>query len=204
MLLVAGFFAAFGVTSALTGDGERQPVAQETPAVTPVPATEATGSISVEVTAPTNETEPQVTETVDPVKDTIRAPCPVEAIRFLFDRATGTLAVFSGDGQPIASVTWDSHAFEGELCRGVPAGVKRYARDGDDALLYESAGVSCDAPRGVEVEIHPTIWGTTGQQAGNVLVVSVRGRPTVLAAGIVVEDLLGRRFSYSRTHCTRP
>jgi hypothetical protein len=201
VLLVAGFFAAFGLTSGLTRSGEGSE-AQETPAATPAPVAESTGSSSVVASSATIENEPQVTETVDPVKDTIRAPCSVEEIRFLFDRETGTLAVFSGDGRPIASVVWDSYLFEGELCSGVPAGVKPYAYDRLRAAVYESGGVFCTSPRGVDVEIHPTIFGATGQQAGNVLAVSVRGRPTVLVSGIVVEDLGGRRFSYSSKHCT--
>jgi len=54
----------------------------------------------------------------------------------------------------------------------------------------------------VRVARHPAVSGRTGRQAGNVLVVSVRGHPTVLVSGIVVEDLQGRRLSYSSKHCT--
>ena len=201
-LLLAGFFAAFGLTSALTGDGD-SPEAQETPAATPAPGAAPTGLATAAVDAPTNDDEPQATETVDPIKDTIRAPCAIDEIRFFFDRETGTLAVFDGDGRPIASVARDSHSFEGEICRGVPAGVKRYAHGGLRAPVYESGGVSCSSPRGIEVEIHPILDGNTGGQAGNVLLVSVRGRPTVLASGVVVEDPPGRRFWYSARHCTR-
>jgi hypothetical protein len=201
-LLVAGFFAAFGLTSALTGDDEG-PEAQETPATTPAPGAAPTSLATAAAAAPTTDDEPQATETVDPIEDTIRAPCAVDEIRFLFDRETGTLAVFDGGGRPIASVARDSHAFEGEICRGVPARVKRYAHGGLRAPVYESGGVSCSSPHGVDVEIHPIVFGATGRQAGNVLLVSVRGRPTVLASGVVVEDPLGRRFSYSSRHCTR-
>lgn len=199
-LVVAGFLASFGLTYTLADGSGPESGVQETPAATPTPSP-APSSIGVDVSVPTSEDEPQATETVDPIKDTLRAPCPVTEIRFLFDREMGTLAVFSGDGQLIASVVRDSHIFEGELCRGVRAGVKRYSEDGDRVLRYESDGVSCSSPRGVDVEIHPTIWGATGRQSGNVLVVSVRDRPTVLASGIVVEDLLGRRFSYFSRHC---
>jgi hypothetical protein len=202
VLLVAGFFAAFGLTAALTGGDERRADAQETPAATPAPSAEPTGSASVEAGARTSDDEPQATATVDPVEDTIRAPCSIDEIRFLFDRETGTLGAFSGDGEPIASVVRGSYVFEGELCRGVPAEVKRYAYGRLRAAVYESGGVSCTAARGVEVEIHPIVSGNSGLQAGNVLLVSVRGRPTVLALGIVVEDVQGRRFSYSRKHCT--
>jgi hypothetical protein len=203
VLLVAGFFAALGLTSVLTG-GDEGSDAQETPAVTPAPGTGLTEPVDVEVSAPTGEEEPQAaeTDTVDPVKDTVRAPCSVDEIRFLFDRETGTLAVFSGDGRPIASVARDSYIFEGELCRGLPAGVKHYSYGGLHDPVYESGGVSCSAPRGVEVEIHPILDGNTGGQAGNVLLVSVRGRPTVLASGVVVEDPPGRRFWYSARHCS--
>ena len=202
VLLVAGFFAALGLTSALTG-GDEASEAQETPAATPAPGTEPPEPAAVELSAPTGDEEPQATETVDPIKDTLRAPCSVDEIRFLFDRETGALAVFSGDGQLIASVARDSHIFEGELCRGLPAGVKRYSYGGLRSPVYESGGVSCSAPRGVEVEIHPILDGNTGGQAGNVLLVSVRDRPTVLASGVVVEDPPGRRFWYSARHCTR-
>jgi hypothetical protein len=95
----------------------------------------------------------------------------------------------------------DSYVFEGELCQGVPAGVKPYSHGGLRAPVYESGGVPCNAARGVDVEIHPILDGNTGGQAGNVLLVSVRGRPTVLVSGVVVEDLGGRRFSYSSKHC---
>jgi hypothetical protein len=203
VLLVAGFFAAFGLTTALTGDGEGSE-AQETPAATPAPAAGATEPVDVETDAPTSDEGPQTSETIDPVNDAVRAPCSVDEIRFLFDRETGTLAVYSGDGVPIASVARDSYRFDGELCRGVPAGIKRYsfANFRANPPVYESGGVSCSVGRGVEVEIHPIIAGYADQQAGNVLLVSVRGRPTILVSGIVVEDLGGRRFSYSSKHCT--
>jgi hypothetical protein len=215
-LLVAGFFAAFALTSAFSDRDARVSAAQETPAETPAPAadptgsaaasntpqaTELTGEVTGDVTAQTSGNQLQSNQTADPVKDTVRAPCPVDEIRFLFDRERGVLAVFSDDGRSIASVARESHAFEGPLCRGVPARVKPYAYDGLWAPVYESGGVSCSVARGVDVEIHPIVLDATGQQAGSVLVVSVRGRPAVLASGIVVEDLGGRRFSYSSKHC---
>jgi hypothetical protein len=205
-LLVAGFFAAFGLTSALTG-GDEGSDAQETPAATPAPSAEPGPSAGVETDAPTSDEEPQttetaqVTETVDPVEDAVRAPCSTDEIRFLFDREAGTLAVFSGDGQPLASVVRDSYVFDGDLCRGVSAGIKRYAYGGLEAPVYESGGVACRSPRGVDVEIHPIVLGATGRQAGNVLLVSIRGRPAVLASGVTVEDPQGRRFAYSARHC---
>jgi hypothetical protein len=202
-LLVAGFFAAFGLTAALTGGDERRADAQETPAATPAPSAEPTGSASVETGARTSDDEPQTTDTVDPVKDAVRAPCSVDEIRLLFDRETGALAVFTDDGRSIASVARDSYRFVGELCRGAPAGVKPYSYDGLRAPVYESGGVSCTSGRGIEVEIHPIASGATGHQAGNALVISVRGRPTILATGVLVEDPLGRRFSYSSKHCNR-
>jgi hypothetical protein len=202
VLLVAGFFAAFGLTTALTGHEGSD--AQETPAVTPAPGGSPTAPVDVETDAPTSDEGPQTRETVDPVKDAVRAPCSVDEIRFLFDRETGTLAVYSGDGVPIASVARDSYRFDGELCRGVPGGIKRYSFASFRARppVYESGGVSCSVGRGAEVEIHPIIAGYADQQAGNVLLVSIRGRPTILVSGIVVEDLGGRRFSYSSKHCT--
>jgi hypothetical protein len=215
-VLVAGFFAGFGLTSALDGgDGGASDV-QENPAETPVPRTDASGSVgapapvpaaeptdgvTADVNAQTSGNQPQSNEAVDPVEDTVRAPCSVDEIRFLFDRERGVLAVFSDDGRSIASVARESYAFDGPLCRGVPARVKAYAYDRLRAPVYESGGVSCSVPRGVDVEIHPIVLGATGEQAGNVLIVSVRRRPTVLASGVIVEDLGGRRFSYSSKHC---
>jgi hypothetical protein len=102
----------------------------------------------------------------------------------------------------IASVAPGSYIFPGESCRGVPAGIKPYSDEALRASVYESGGVSCRSARGVDVEVHPIVSGTTGKQAGNNLVVSVRDRPTVLVSGIVVEELAGRRLSYSSKHCT--
>jgi hypothetical protein len=215
-VLLAGFFAGFGLTSVLEGGDQGASGAQETPAETPAPRTAASGSagaaapvpaaepteeVSVDANAQPSGDQPQSTETVDPVEDTVRAPCSVDVIRFLFDRERGVLAVFSDDGRSIASVARDSYAFDGPLCRGVPARVKPYFYDGLRAPVYESGGVSCSVPRGVEVEIHPILDGNTGGQAGNVLLVSVRGRPTVLASGVIVADLGGRRVSNSWKHC---
>jgi hypothetical protein len=215
-LLVGGFFAAFALTSAFSDRDGPVSAAQETPAETSAPAAEPTGSaaasntpratelkgeVTGDVSAQTSGNQSQADETVDPVKDTLRAPCFVDEIRFLFDRERGVLAVFGDDGRSIASVTRESYAFDGPLCRGVPAGIKPYAYDGLRAPVYESGGVSCSVARGVDVEIHPIVFGDTGRQAGNVLVVSVRGRPTVLASGVVVEDLGGRRFFYSSKQC---
>jgi hypothetical protein len=217
VLLVAGFFASFGLTSALIGDDEPDPAAEQTPAVTPAPAgptvaeptgVEPTGGgragpRRAEVGATRAEEEPQAAETVDPIKDAVRAPCSVDEIRFLFDREEGVIALFAEDGRTIASVARDSYVFERELCSRGQAGVKPYSFQGLRAPVYESGGVSCNAPKGVDVEIHPVLNGDTGGQWGNVLLVSVRDRPAVLASGIIVEDLGGRRFSYSSKHCTR-
>jgi hypothetical protein len=191
-LLVGGFFAAFALTSAFSDRDGPVSAAQETPAETPAPAaeptgsgaasntphaTELTGEVTGDVSAQTSGNQSQSDETVDPVKDAVRAPCSVDEIRFLFDRETGVLAVVGEDGRTIAS--------DGGLREPV----------------YESGGVLCNAARGLDVEIHPILDGNTGGQAGNVLLVSVRGRPTVLVTGVVVEDLGGRRYYYSSKHC---
>jgi hypothetical protein len=202
-LVVAGFFTAFALTSAFSGDDEQESAAEDAPTDAQTLGPEPSGTVGVDVSVPTSDGDPETVETVDPIKDTVRAPCALEDFRVLFDRETAALAVFTGDGrQLMASVAPGSYAFAGESCRGVPAGIKPYSDEALQAPVYESGGVSCQSARGVDVEIHLIVSGTTGQQAGNNLVVSIRRRPTVLVSGIVVDELAGRRLSYSSKHCT--
>jgi hypothetical protein len=75
-LVVAGFFAAFALTSALSGDEDEESAAEDAPTGAQTPGPGASGTVGVEVSVPTSDDEPRTAETVDPIKDTVRAPCP--------------------------------------------------------------------------------------------------------------------------------
>jgi hypothetical protein len=206
-LAVAGLVTAFALTSGLGRGGDGEPEAGETSAALSGPDAAPSSSIGADESTSTGD-EPQAGATVDPpdevdpVKDTVRARCAIDRIRVLFDRETGALAVVGDEGRPIASIAPASYIFQGDSCRAAPVGIKPYSDEALEAPVYASGGIACTVGRGVEVEIHPIVSGTTASQTGNNLVISIRDRATVVVSGVVVEELTGRRFSYSSKHCT--
>ena len=219
-ILLSGFLAAFALTRSLRGDGDESDASGPGGAVPTAPGATVTGAATgadstlqenaVDPASATQPTETGVgtapttepTETVDPEKERLRAPCPVREFRLVFDRDTGAAGTFTADGRLLASISPGSHTFGGELCRGVPAGAKRLSAE-PSAPVYESGGVFCTVPSEIELEVHPIVDGATGGRGGTTLLVSERGRATfVLSAVVVVEDLGGRRYYYSFAHGT--